>query len=76
MWPMGLLFYILAFFQDNVLPKSSLTQGAFHLRRLAGNVASKLGNAYSSAGEAYLRFPNRQPATCNSGNAGNKRFAG
>ena len=31
--------------------------GAFHLRRLAGNVAGKLGNA-------YLRYQNRQPATC------------
>ena len=34
-----------------------LTMGAFHLRRLAGNVAGKLGNA-------YLRYQNRQPATC------------
>ena len=33
------------------------TKGAFHLRRLAGNVAGKLGNA-------YLRYQNRQPATC------------
>ena len=41
---------MLTVFQDNFLPKSSLTQGAFHLRRLAGNVAGKLGNAYSSAG--------------------------
>ena len=31
--------------------------GAFHLRRLACNVAGKLGNA-------YLRYQNRQPATC------------
>ena len=30
--------------------------GAFHLRRLAANIASKLGNA-------YLRYQNRQPAT-------------
>ena len=33
------------------------TMGAFHLRRLAGNVAGKLGNA-------YLRYQNRQPSTC------------
>ena len=38
-------------------PYSVEHRGAFHLRRLAGNVAGKLGNA-------YLRYQNRQPATC------------
>ena len=32
----------------------SFIQGAFHLRRPAGNIAGKLGNA-------YLRYQNRQP---------------
>ena len=32
-------------------------RGAFHLRRLAGNIAGKLGSA-------YLRYWNRQLATC------------
>ena len=31
------------------------TTGAFHLRRFAGNIAGKLGNA-------YLRYHNAQPA--------------